>query len=114
MASPLIARMRKQRECRVQVGKFVFIARRPTDVEALALHHAGDGLSEIARKFVVGWEGVTEDDIVGGGGSDVIAFDPDIWADWCADRPSFWEPIGTCVLEAYQEHAKAVTDAGKN
>ena len=114
MANELIARLRKQREFRVTVGRHTFIGLRPTDVEALALHRASAEPSDIAVQRIVGWEKVTEDDIVGGGGTDPIPFAADLWAAWCADRPDFWGPIADAALEAYRLHAESLDAAAKN
>ncbi len=111
MANPLLARLRKQRELNVTVGKFVFIANRPTDVEWVEMQQNGGKFHEIARRFVHGWENVTEDDIVGGGGSDAVPFEAPLWMDWCADHYEFWEPVANAVIESYIAHTKAIESA---
>lgn len=90
----------------------------------------------ITQRFVVGWEGVTEDDVVGGGGSDVVEFDVSLWHEWCADRKDFWgpcarhldgsgtpeereqckdcAPLTTAILDAYKDYAKEMDGAVKN
>ena len=113
MSNALITRLRKQRELKVVVGKFTFTARRPTDVEMIDIGRAGLQWQGMAERFVVDWENVTEDDIIGGGGSDKPAFSPELWAEWCADRPDFWEPIATALLDAYKGHAAQLADAAK-
>lgn len=114
MTIDLIRRIRKQRELKVTVGKFTFIARRPTDVEAVDLHRSGVSFADIAEKFVSGWEGITEDDVIGGGGSDVVEFSAELWREWCHDRPDFWEPIAAAVLQSYQLHAARLESEAKN
>lgn len=106
MSAALIRQIRAQRRISVAVGKFTFTVSRPTDVEALQLQKNGGAYSEIAQKFVVDWSGVSEDDIVGGGNVDPIPFDAALWNEWASDRPDFWEPISTAVLNAYIEHTK--------
>lgn len=113
MSSLLISKIRKNRELTIPVDKFTFTARRPTDVEALELHRNGGASPEIAAKFVVGWAGVTSNDVVGDSSSDVLPFDADLWREWCADRPDFWAPIATKILEAYGVHATQVEEATK-
>lgn len=102
----LRAQIRKNRELKVTVGKFVFLCRRPTDVEALEIHQQGGGFALIAHRFVDGWENVVEDDIVGGATMTPIEFDRDVWQEWCADRPDFWAPIAEGVLGAYTAHSE--------
>lgn len=114
MSQELVARIRKNRELKVKVGEFNFTARRPTDVEARALAARMAPDSEIAQDYVTDWGTVTEDNIVGGGGSEPVKFDPMLWREWCADRPDFWTPIASAVLESWREHAGAVKEAEKN
>lgn len=98
--------LRRNREIAVKVGKFTFTARRPTDVEALELNRRDAALAEVASEFVIDWNGVVEDDIVGGGGTTAVTFDAELWKDWCADRPDFWGPISSAVLDSYTQHRK--------
>lgn len=114
MSRELIARIRKSRETEVKIEKYTFIVRRPTDVEAVELSRGSAGPADVAQKHVIGWKGVTEDDVVGGGGSDPVAFDVDLWREWCSDRPAFWAPIAEAALKAYEAHAKDQETAAKN
>jgi hypothetical protein len=114
MSKDLVEKIRKQRELKVVAGKFTFTARRPTDVEAIALGRADSAFSKIAEQFVVGWDGVTEDDLIQSGASNPIPFDAVLWAEWCADRPDLWGTISTAVLDAYRLHAKRLEDGTKN
>lgn len=109
----LINRIRENRKLKVSVDRFTFICRRPTDVEATQLYRDGASHAQIATDYVIGWSGVTEDDVVGGGGSDAIEFDRDLWAEWCADRTAFWKPISDAVLAAYAQHVKDLKAAEK-
>jgi hypothetical protein len=114
MSRELIAKLKKAREVRVTIGKFTFTARRPTDVEAIALHRDDAAFSTIALDFVIGWEGVTEDDMFGGGSTVALEFTPEFWRTWAADRPDFWGPISNACLDAYRVHAEAMTSVEKN
>jgi hypothetical protein len=112
--SRLSEKLRKQREVKVKVGKWTFIALRPTDVEAIEVHRAGSDFSTIAARFVIGWQGVTEDDLVGGGVKDEVAFDKETWDEWCANRSDFWTPISEAILAAYTTHREDMETAPKN
>lgn len=114
MSAELVARIRKNRELKVKVGEFTFTARRPTDVEVreLAVNQTTD--AEIAQTYVTDWGTVTENDIVGGGGSEPVKFNPTLWREWCADTPKFWEPISGAVLQAWREHSELAKEAEKN
>ncbi len=114
MSKELINRIRKNRELKIETGGLKLIARRPTDVEAVRLHQEGASLHDICRRFVIGWDGVTENDVAGGGGTDPVPFDSDLWAEYCADRPDIWAPVAERILEAYKLHAERHEAAAKN
>jgi len=113
--SDLAARLRKQRQFTVEVGKFKFTVRRPTDVEALEIFSSGPvRFDRLATEFVVDWGVVVEDDIAGGGSQIPVPFDRELWEEWIADRTDFWQPIGKKILSTYQEHAEKMDAVGKN
>ena len=114
MARDLLGKIRKRRECKVVIGRFTFTVRRPTDVEAIALHRSDSAFNSIAADFVCGWEGVTTDDLIGDKTADPVPFDAELWREWCADRPDFWGPIANAALDAYREHAQQLEEAAKN
>jgi hypothetical protein len=114
MTKELLNRLRKNRELRVTFGKFIFIARRPTDVEVLELQRKNDAFTSIAQNYVIGWEGVIEDDIIGGGGTDVVPFSAELWHEWSSDHPDFWQPITDAVLAAYKSHSEGLAQDAKN
>lgn len=116
----LLARIRKNREFRVTVGKFTFICRRPTSVEIVPLCPMDvDGIRRLdnrlaAQNQVAGWECVTEDDVIGNGNADPAIFDIALWQEWCADRNDFWKPIGKACGAAFDAYALALEEAEKN
>ena len=114
MAKDLLARIRKNREQKIAIGTFTFVLRRPTDAEMVELHRGNVGPAEVAQRFVIGWEGVTENDVVGGGGSDPLVFDAALWREWCGDRMDFWTPLAEAAFEAYRAHAETLEVAAKN
>lgn len=115
MSTDLIVRMRKNRELKETIGKFTFTLLRPTDHDVFRLFRDGDpSNARLALEFVAGWEGVIEDDLVGGGGTDPVPFSADLWRTWCDDRMDFWEPIATRVTKAVVERREALEQAGKN
>ncbi len=111
--SEIARALRKSRQFQVTVGKFKFTVRRPTDVEAIAIHQENMTFDKIASKFVIGWEGVTVDAIQGGGSMTVPEFDREDWEEWCADRPDFWQPISLGLWERYSKHIEKAEAAGK-
>ncbi len=112
--SDIARRLRKAREFTVKIGKFTFTVRRPTDVEALVIDREGATFDQIAAKFVVGWDGVVEDDVVGGGGQTPLQFDRDDWEDWVVDRTDFWAPIASALLDRYLQHRSKAEAVVKN
>lgn len=115
MSKQLLERLRKSREIRIEVGHRTFIAMRPTDLEMVGLHRlVGEAQVRRALDFVVGWSGVTEDDIVGGATMDPVKFDPELWAVYSADHSEIWNPIADKIFEAYNAKIGAEADAAKN
>ena len=112
----LTTKMRKARQSKVKVDKFTFIIIRPTDVQAgrLWADESYADMPSVARKFVVGWEGVTEADLIVSGGPDPVAFNREDWEDWCDDNQSFWQPLWTAILQSYKDHQERREDAAKN
>lgn len=98
----LIDKLRKARETAVEVEGFRFTIRRPTDQEAINLRDIT--FIEVAQRYVVGWSGVKELDLIPGGDPREVSFDSDLWREWCADHPEFWQPISTAVMNSYQSH----------
>lgn len=114
MSAAVIAAMRRAREGSTELDGFKFIWRRPTDVEATALYQQDASPAQIAAQFVVGWERVHESDLLPSGGSDAVPFSRELWAEWVADRPHWWEPISSAVLAAYRAHAETLKAVEKN
>ena len=109
--SALVDKLRKAREQSVAVGGYTFTVRRPTDIEAMAMH--GQPLERMLG-FVVGWSGVKEIDLIPGGNAVPVDFDADLAVEWLADRPDLLEPITAAIRDAYRAHVKSVEDATKN
>jgi hypothetical protein len=114
MTQSIAARMRKNRELKVTIGKFTFTCRRPTDVEAAAIYRNNESYAEVTRQFVIGWDNVTEDDLVGGGTQTLVPFERDAWNEWCPDHPEFWPVIANAILDAYKLHRDREDEARKN
>lgn len=90
-----------------------FTIRRPTDEEALSLRGDDVTLVSIVKRFTIGWN-LEEIDLIPGGGPVKVAFDSDLFAEWVADRPDVWEPLGNGILEAYKAHSDKRSEAAKN
>lgn len=115
MSRQMLEKLRKAREFRVSVGKFTFIAMRPTDLEMLGIRGLeGEVQAKRVLEQVIGWEGVVGDDIAGGADMDPVKFDLDLWISWASDHPQFWPPIAEALFGAYLKHVGAGADAAKN
>lgn len=123
--SKLAERIRKNREIKVTVERWTFIARRPTEVQGGPLLQEIFGGSEnarltvdqcarIAKDYVVDWRGVNEDDLIGGGGQDEVVFDSEDWTEFIADHRELWEPIALKVIESYLDRLKHLQETEKN
>lgn len=111
-ATALLEKVRKARESKVTVGSWTFTIRRPTDSEFV--EHRALRSYELARQYVIGWEGVTEADLVKGGASDEVPFVKELWAEFVNDHPELWDPIFDAILHAYRGHMETRQAAAKN
>ena len=107
----LIDKIRKARETTIQINGKTWTIRRPTDEEAVQLGQSG--LLDMVKRFVIGWE-LTELDLIPGGDGSAVKFDAALFAEWVADQPDVWEPLGAAILEAYKTHAEKRDAALKN
>lgn len=119
----LIAQLRSQRQSWVELepGKRVQIIR-PTESEVGEfLRTDGAARAMVAElvqvsRFVTGWDGITEADILGPtiGASDPVAFDADLWAAVVADNSDWLKKVGTALLDAIVQHFEKKAAAEKN
>jgi hypothetical protein len=110
--SALAEKIRRAREMRVEAGGFTFICRRPTDIEMLRITQAGDVAAFIPH--VIGWEGVTENDICPGSSTEPLAFDAAACAEWLADRQDLLGRVMNKLRDAWADYKKQLEAAGKN
>jgi hypothetical protein len=65
--------------------------------------------------YTVGWEGITEADLVGpAGSSDPAAFAPALWSVVVADKLAWLQAVATAILEAIVKHREALDADTKN
>ena len=65
--------------------------------------------------YTVGWEGITEADLVGpAGSSDPAAFAPGLWSIVVADKLVWLQAVATAILEAIVKHRDALEADTKN
>jgi len=111
----LIDKIRKARQQTVEAGGFKFTIERPTDMQVIDLQQDNVRLrqSELLKRFIVGWEGVKETDIIPGGVGVEVEFDNDLFIEWIADKPNLWTPITDAITLSYQDHIKALGESEK-
>jgi hypothetical protein len=119
----LITQLRAQRQTWVDLapGKRVQIIR-PAESEIGDFFRVtnGDrsmvcGLDQVA-KFVTGWDGITEADLLGAavGASDAVPFDAALWAEVVADRSDWLKLVAAALLDAIVRHFDQKAEAEKN
>lgn len=94
---------------------------RPTETEQPAfLQRVGDGYQwaadiEHVKRFVVGWDGFTEADLVGAAGGDQpVPFSPALWADVCTDSKATTAKVAEALLAALTDYHRTVEADAKN
>lgn len=121
--SAIIAAMLAQRSSWVEIaeGKRVQVRRPPeTEVGALVVRGTDGKITGLraelpeVRRYVVGWEGFSECDLVEGGASDPVEFHPDIWAVYVEDRRDVVNTVAARLIDMVLTHEKAVLDTAKN
>lgn len=113
MSQSLIERIKKARQTTVKVGDITLIVRRPTDLDMVT----GGGkftTLEILTRFVDGWQGMKECDLVPGGNPVEAPFSRELFTEWVADHTESWSAISAAVVESYKRHKDEVEEAAKN
>ena len=114
MAKSLIEQIKAARQTRVPSHGKTFIVSRPTDLDMLDLRSRLVKQGEIITRFVTGWDGFTELDLVSSGGPDPVEFDAALFAEYIADHKEHWDVIVNAVVNSYQAHQEATEESLKN
>lgn len=112
MSKAIIDKLRRARQQRVAVGDMTFIVRRPTDLE-VGKNGGIFGPDEVFR-YVLGWEGVREADIISGGDPHPLPFDAALCAEWLADRLDILGVLSAAERDLYAAHRQEQDAAVKN
>lgn len=88
--------------------------RRPPEAQILAMQ-GGVALADV-QAAAVGWEGVTEADLIGTeqGASDLVPFEAAAWAELAADSVLIAGRCAAALNEAITAHIKKVADTQGN
>ncbi len=111
--SALLEKLKKSRETHVEAGGFTFTVRRPTDLEVVEMRGKPLTQGDIMARYVTGWSGVREMDIIPGGDGVAVPFETALFLDWAADQPDLWAPLTEAILKAYDDPQKRQDDALK-
>lgn len=110
----LIDKLKKSRETSVVVEGKTFHVRRPTDLEMVELHQSGQVTQgDVIKRYVLGWDGVLEIDIIPGGTGIPVPFEAELFGEWISDHPEYWKELTDAILNLYAAHQKTVEDSIK-
>ncbi len=109
----LIDKIRRAREVSVEAAGKQYTIRRPTDEEAITISRDGGSLLDVVKRFTIGWS-LQEIDLIPGGSPVAVPFDAELFAEWVADQPQVWEPLGNAIMDAYKAHIERREAAAKN
>ena len=101
-----LARFQKSRESVVESGDKKFTIRRPPALDVARIQNGRIDI-DFACKYVVGWPGLTEADLLPGGDPEPVEFDSALFVAWIADQPQHWNPIVNGVISSFQMHEEA-------
>lgn len=110
----LLSRLRKQREEPLPIGdgRVVLMLRRPAHVEGIRSLKNAEIDFDYCSKFIVGWSGVIERDILGDqGGDEPVPFDPLLVPEWIGDKPDLLDAIREkcmAMVKAFVERQEAL------
>jgi hypothetical protein len=111
----LVQQLRSQRESWAEVapGKRIKI-RRPQ--EAQMFRFRGGISAALAVEFVVGWEGITEADLLGASlaSQTPAVFSPELVSEVLLDRMDWVEAVSVELRRAIEAHIEAKAAAAKN
>ena len=127
-AEALIQRLQAQREswCELEPAADGLPAkrvrlRRPAETEISSLRpvpgksHEQVLIDAICR-YAVGWEGITEADLLGAdqAGGDAVPFAPDLWAEVVRDRMDWVDKASAHLMRQVADHLQLKEAAAKN
>lgn len=110
--SAVADKLRAARETTVDVGKFKFRVRRPTELEMIELQGRAKGRAVLP--YLIGWVGVTTLDMMPGGDAHPLDYDAAVAYEWLTDRLDLLQPLADGVFAAYDAHEKSREAAAKN
>lgn len=112
----LRAKIKESRKVEIVIPdtNIVFYATRMTGEEFRSIVADNVSDAEISRRFVIGWKGVTEADLIeGGSAKDEIPFDKDLFNDIIGDHDDWFLYIASNVGRAALDRVSAQASNAK-
>lgn len=113
MSQLLIDKINAAREQVIETNGLQITIRRPTDLDVQEMRGQNLRIADLLKRFVVGWVGVREMDLINGGTPKLVEYSADLFAAWVSDHPDIYNRLTTAILEAYDAHRSAREDALK-
>jgi len=66
---------------------------------------------DLLEKFVTGWAGIKELDIIPGGDGAEVPFSTALFMEWVADQPEVWDPLASAIISSYEAHQEKTAQA---
>lgn len=112
MKTVTLERFKKSRQTTVSASGFDFVIARPTpfDIETARANNGFD--IHFLCRFVVGWSGVKESDLLPGGDPEPVDFNGELFEEWVKERPELWDPLINGVIDTYNAHFRDREERG--
>ena len=114
MSLSLIEKIKKARHSELKCGDFTFVIARPTELDLALNPKLGLGVRDFLSKYVVGWSGVKEIDLIPNGMPDEVEFSGALFLEWIEDKPDLWNPVVEAIRTSYTEHRARLELQAKN
>lgn len=106
-------KLRAARKIDIKVGDITFHGTRATPEQFSRYATNASTDAEVCRLHIDGWTGVKESDLIDGGSDEVIKFSRDDFSEAISEKPDWYKPIVSKILEDAQERFMARKDNEK-
>ncbi len=113
-AAELAARIKEEQRMEVKVSHMTFICIRPTWEQTLDSYRKEETDYQIARKFLIGWSGVKESDLLPGAEEKEIPYNKQLFDLASGNMEEVVQAISQQVITASTEYKKKEEAAAKN
>ena len=106
-------KLRAARKIEIKVGDITFYGTRATPEQFSRYATQASTDAEVCRVHIDGWSGVKESDLIDGGSDEVIKFSREDFSEAIGEKPDWYKPIVSKILEDAQERFVARKDNEK-